>query len=97
MPPVVPAVASTGPAPSVTTMLVLGVVLAVVGVVILLRLYRPKRLDERIRTRRGLRAEGSTAALGGSGVAHCHGGFDSGSGGFEGGSFDGGGGGGGPC
>ena len=67
------------------------------GVVILLRLYRPARLGDRIRARRGVGAEGSTAALGGSGAAHCDGGFDSGSGGFEGGNFDGGGGGGGPC
>jgi uncharacterized membrane protein YgcG len=94
MPAVLPAVASTGPTPAVTTMLVLGGALVVVCVVILLRLYRPKRLDDRTRACRGVSAEGFTAALGGSGAAHSHGGFDSGSGGFEGGSFDGGGGGG---
>jgi uncharacterized membrane protein YgcG len=97
MPPALPAVASTGPAPSVTIMLVLGAVLVMVCVGVLLRLYRPKRLEEHTRARRGVGAEGSTVALGGSGAAHSPGGFDSGSGGFDGGNFDGGGGGGGPC
>lgn len=86
MPPVVPAVASTGPGPSVTIVLVSGGVLVVGCVVILLRRHRPKRLDDRTRARRGLRAAGFTAALEGSGAASSHGG-----------NFDGGGGGGGPC
>jgi uncharacterized membrane protein YgcG len=97
MPPALPAVASTGPAPPVTIMLVLGAVLAMVSVVIQLRLYRPVRLDDRIRAHRGVGAEGSTAALGGSGAESSHSGFDSGRGGFEGGNFDGGSGGGDPC
>lgn len=84
MPAVVLAVASTDPGLSVAIMLVLGAVLAVVCVVILLRLYRPKRLDDRIRIRHRVRADGPTAVLGGS---------DGGRGGYEGGSFDGGGGG----
>lgn len=89
MPPVLPAVASAVPA--VITMLVLGGILALVCVVILLRLYRPKRLEDRTRTDRGAGAEGSTAVWGGSGAAHSHGDFNSGS--YDGGGFDGGGGG----
>ena len=100
MPPVVPAVASTGPAPAVTIMLVLGAVLAVGYVVTLVRLYHPPRLDDRIRTRHRVRADGPTAVLGGPGAAptsggFSSGGFDSGRGGCEDRSFDGGGGGGG--
>lgn len=93
MPPVVLAVVSTGPGPSVAILWVLGAVLAVVCVVILLGFYRPNRLDERIRIRHRVRANEPTAVLGGSGAAHISGDFDGGSGGFEGGSFDGSGGG----
>jgi uncharacterized membrane protein len=95
MPALMPSVVFTSLPPVITVMVVLGVVLGVVVtvvyVVILVRLYRPKALDERVRTRRGVAADGSTAALGGSSTAHWGGGF--GGGGFDGG-FDGGGGGG---
>ncbi|WP_157571359.1 hypothetical protein [Kocuria rosea] len=77
-----------------TIMLVLGAVLAVVCVVVLMRLYGPKRLDDRIRIRHRVHADGPTAVLGGSGAAHTSGGSDSGRGGCKGRSFDAGGGGG---
>lgn len=57
MAPVVSAVVSTGPGPSVTVMVVLGAVPAVVCVVFLLRLHYPKRLDDRVRTRHRVRAD----------------------------------------
>lgn len=90
MPPLMLSAVSTSSHPVITVMVVLGVVVAVVYLLILVRLYRPKALDERVRTRRGVAADGSTAALGGSSTAHFGGGFD-------GGGFDGGGGGGGDC
>lgn len=80
MPPLVPAVVSTSSHPVITVMVVLGVLVAVVYVQILMRLYRPKALDERVRTRRWVAADGSTAALGGSSSAHSSGSFDGGGG-----------------
>lgn len=88
MPPLIPIGALNAASPATLVSLVIAVAVTVGCVVILARLYPPKRLEERIRARRAGPDDGSTAAVGGAGAAPAHGGFD-------GGGFDGGGGGGG--
>lgn len=60
---------------------VIGVAVALVCVVILVRLYRPKHLGERTGAEGGTAAGGSTAGVWGYSPGECGGGSDGGGGG----------------
>ncbi|MFF0990900.1 hypothetical protein [Kocuria nitroreducens] len=80
MPPLMPIEAFNAPSPLSPLLVVIGVAVAVVCVLILLRLYRPKHLDERTSADRGTIAGGSTAGLWGYGPGDPGGGVDGGGG-----------------
>lgn len=83
MEPLMPIGAFSGPSPAGPVMLIIGVTVAVVCVVILVHLYRPKHLDERTGADGGAAAGGSTAEAWGYGAGDSGGGFDGGGGGGQ--------------
>lgn len=83
MPPLMPIGAFSGPSPAVPVMLIIGVTVAVVCVVVLVRLYRPKHLKEHTGADGGTVAGGSTAGAWGYGPGESGGGFDGGGGGGQ--------------
>lgn len=83
MPPLMPMEAFSGPSPAGPLLWVIGVAVAVVCVVILVCLYRPKRLDERAGADGGSAAGSSTAGSWGYSPGDCGGGFDGGGGGGQ--------------
>lgn len=81
MPPLMPAEALNSPLPLGLIMVILGVAVAAACVTTLVRLYRPKRLDQRTGPDGGTPAGGSTAGFWGYGGGDSGGGFDGGGGG----------------
>lgn len=83
MAPLMPSGVLSGPSSAGPVMLIIGVAVAVVCVAILVRLYRPKHLEERTGADGGSGAGGSTAGTWGYGTGDCGGGFDGGGGGGQ--------------
>ncbi|MEX5271796.1 hypothetical protein [Kocuria sabuli] len=80
MPPLVPLEAFNGPPVAGPVLWVIGVAVAVVCVVILVRLYRPKHLDERAGAGGGAVTGGSAGGVWGYSPGDCGGGSDGGGG-----------------
>jgi hypothetical protein len=80
MPPLMPAEAFNVASPAGPIMVAVGVAVAVVCVVILLRLYRPEHLDERTGTDGATATGSSTAGFWGYGPGDYGGGVDGGGG-----------------
>ncbi|MEX5303844.1 hypothetical protein [Kocuria sabuli] len=83
MPPLMPVEAFSGPSAVNPLLWVIGAAVAVVCVVILVRLYRPKHLDERTGADGGTAAGGSTAGVWGYSPGDAGGGFDGDGGGGQ--------------
>ncbi len=83
MPPLIPLGAFNAASPAGPVMVLIGVAVAVVCVVILVRLYCPKHLDECTGTDGVTATGGSTAGFWGSGPGDCGGGVDGGGGGGQ--------------